>query len=328
MPPKSNLINCSGCLLRHPRPSCLRRRAVTTTPSGGYKVGMAHSFSPEEMVTIFGDDGEKGLVPPRDSPDYLPYLEKVLAVKQAEIDARIKDTKVHELERKLRRLSVSTPAGTGASTHSPSSGDVATSVISTIPDLSKLRPESYCSPVKSFDKLTFRELVRGCVKVLNYLQLFNVEVEGYLSHLSFIMDKSAMSGVYTTEGLVLYERSVTSKVLEGTFLDWPEVDPASDSRYLSYEYTFDHMSRADSSKPDRNTRFRKKSGKKSNSPIYDFDCWGAKSGDICWMWNCKSCQGCERRHGVCGLCHGAHKAVECEKHLAALVKPDSPESSH
>lgn len=323
MPPKDNLINCSGCLLRHPRPSCLRRRAVTTTPLGGYKVGMSHSFSADEFVAIFGEDGEKGLVPPRDSPDYLPYLEKVLAAKQTEIDDRMRESKVKDLEHKLRRMSVGSPSGT-----KPSPSAEATSVIATIPDISKLRPEAYCSPGKTFEKLTFRELIRGCVKVLNYLHLFNVEVEGYLSHLSFIMDKSSMSGVYTTEGLVLYERSVTSKVLDGTFLDWPEVDPASDSRYLSYEYTFDHMSRVEGGKSDRNTRFRKKSGRKSNSPIYDFDSWGTQSGDICWMWNCKSCIGCERRHGVCGLCHGSHKAVECEKHLAALVKPENPEPSH
>lgn len=129
-----------------------------------------------------------------------------------------------------------------------------------------------------------------------------------------------MAGVYTTEGLVLYERTFTSKVIEGILDDWPEVDPTTDSRYQSYELTFDHLSRTDSSVKDRPSRYRKRYGKKKSLPIYDFDSWESDSSDISWMWNCKTCPGCERRHGVCGLCHGAHKAVECEKHLSSLNK--------
>lgn len=190
--------------------------------------------------------------------------------------------------------------------------------MATIPDLCKLRPEAYCSTPKSYDKLTFRELTRGCVKVMMYLRSQGINVDGYLLHMSFVMDKAAIPGVYTTEGLVLYEREVTSKVIRGELTDWPEVDLACDSRFLSYEYTYDHVSRMDH-KGASNGKPRRKSGRKIKSPIYDFDKWDP---EICWMWNCRHCEGCERRHGICGLCTGPHKAIDCEKYLPSSQKGD------
>lgn len=126
---------------------------------------------------------------------------------------------------------------------------------------------------KSHDKLTFRELIRGCLKVLTFLRLNNINVDGYLAHISFLMDKAAMPGVYTTEGLVLYERAVTSKVLDGSIDDWPEVDPASDSCFLSYEYSFDHVGRSEI-KQEKGLGQRRRSGYKMKSQIYDFIAWG------------------------------------------------------
>lgn len=158
-----------------------------------------------------------------------------------------------------------------------------------------------------------------------FLRSSNVKVDGYLSHLSFILDKAAM-GVYTTKGLVLYERNVTTKVLDGVISDWPEVDPSSDSRYLSYEYTFDHMSKSD--KQEKSGRHHKrKSSRKSSSIIYDFDLWDWVSSEICWMWNCRSCEGCERKHRLCGLCHESHRAVECEKYLNSTKSPEKSSSN-
>lgn len=101
--------------------------------------------------------------------------------------------------------------------------------------------------------------------------------------------------VYTTEGLVLYERSVTTKVLDGILLDWPEVDSASDSRFLSYEYTFDHHSKTE--KPDRHGKHAcRKSARKSSSLLYDFELWDRISPDICWLWNCRTCA--NKFHGL------------------------------
>lgn len=247
---------------------------------------------------------------------------------------RMLELQTRNVEDKLRRLSLSPlppahaglgAAGGGGISVDPDDPSELRGVSSLADKLSKLRPEYFCDPEKTYDKMTFRELIRGCTKVMSFLRSSNVNVDGYLSHLSFLLDKAAM-GVYTTEGLVLYERNVTTKVLDGVILDWPEVDPSSDSRYLSYEYTFDHMSKTE--KQEKHVcHSRRKSTKRSSSVLYDFDLWDKNSSDICWMWNCRSCDGCERKHGLCGLCHEAHCAVECEKHLSLNKSSKKPSSN-
>lgn len=302
-------------------------------------------FSLDEYQLIFGEDGEQGQVPARDSPDYLPYIEKVLLVRQKELEESLRGQRVLEVETKLRRLSLASPPassqgatggnqsfnagspqGGGGGTHQGTNRQQCLNQhLAVIPDLSKLRPEAFCATPKSYEKLTFRELIRGCIKVMMYLRCHNVEIEeGYLLHLAFIMDKAAIPGVYTTEGLVLYEREVTSKVIRGESSDWPEVDLASDSRFLSYEFTFDHVSRLDQ-KSSSSGRIRKRSGRKTKSLIYDFDRWDP---EICWLWNCRQCEGCDRKHGVCGLCSGPHKATDCEKHQASSSKGEAQATEH
>lgn len=291
-------------------------------------------FTADEFRTIFGEEGERGEVPPRDSEHYLPYIEKVLLSRQKELEEAMRDKRVVEIESKLRRLSTSAQplsqsrGGQQAQNNSSFTGQSVSQQpggnphLAAVPDLSKLHPETYCSSPKPYDKLTFRELIRGCVKVMMYLRTCEVDVEGYLLHMAFIMDKAAIPGVYTTEGLVLYEREVTSKVIRGELSDWPEVDLASDSRFLSYEFTYDHVGRMDH-KGSGNGKSRRRNMKKSKSPIYDFDKW---EPDVCWMWNCRQCEGCDRRHGVCGLCTGAHKAIDCEKYTSS--KGDNQAAEH
>lgn len=83
------------------------------------------------------------------------------------------------------------------------------------------------------------------MKVLIFLHSSNVNVDGCLAHMGFILDQASLLVVYTTEGLVLYKRSVATKVLEGVLGDWPKVDSASESRCLSYNFMFDHRSKFD-----------------------------------------------------------------------------------
>lgn len=290
-------------------------------------------FTDQESAKFFGEDWTDGLVPERGTKEYVEYLEASIKSQTEVNEKRALDSHTQQLENKLRRLSLSPlpPAherigSKGSSDRdTPDDSDPSTELrgVSSLADkLSKLRPEYYCDPAKSFEKMTFRELIRGCVKVLSFLRGSQVNVDGYLSHLAFLLDKASM-GVYTTEGLVLYERNVTTKVLDGVIIDWPEVDPASDSRYLSYEYTFDHMSKNE--KHDRSNRQgKRKSIKKSSSILYDFDLWDKNSSDICWMWNCRSCEGCDRKHGLCGLCHESHRAVDCKKHRGVKKSADQP----
>lgn len=137
---------------------------------------MAEGFSQPEMVAIFGDDGGKGLVPAHDSDKYLDYIEKLLIAKQAKIDRDRKAGHIADVEALLWHLSLS---------HSPMVDPTHRSQlldklrgISSVTDLSKLQPESYCLPPKTHDKLTFRELIRGCLKVLTFLRLNNINVDG------------------------------------------------------------------------------------------------------------------------------------------------------
>lgn len=71
-----SLINCSGCLTRHKRPSCLWRKKISETSRLKMAEGQT-PFTPDEYSSIFGEEGEKGQVPDRDSPDYLPYIKKL-----------------------------------------------------------------------------------------------------------------------------------------------------------------------------------------------------------------------------------------------------------
>lgn len=144
---------------------------------------MSVPFTGDQLISIFGDDAATGLMPDHDSDDYLPYIEKVLTFKQKELDETLRDARVTELEEKLHRLSVSSPPVINPAKNQGASGISQSSVLVAITDISKLRLEFYCSSVKSYEKLTFRELIRGCVKVLHYLRLYKVDVEGYLSHI-------------------------------------------------------------------------------------------------------------------------------------------------
>lgn len=109
MPPKP-LINCSGCLSRHPRPSCLWKagtQRVTAKYKSEASSGMAEGFTNDELVSIFGDDGAKGLVPPRDSDEYLDYIEQALLKKHEEMEKSRKAGRIADVESRLRRLSLS-----------------------------------------------------------------------------------------------------------------------------------------------------------------------------------------------------------------------------
>lgn len=322
------LINCGGCFQRHERPSCLfkstRRPTETPVSKDAIDTNMATGgLSEEESEKIFGQDWEDGKVPDRGTQEYLNYVEAFLRSQEDSYARCLLNVKTEEVENKLRRLSLSPLQPSHKTLGTAGVHDTSPELhgVSTLSDkLCKLRPEYYCDPPKVYDKLSFRELIRGCTRVLSFLRASGINVDGYLAHLNFILDKASM-GVYTTEGLVLYERNVTTKVLDGVILDWPEVDSACDSRYLSYEYTFDHHAKAD--KHDKQSRHsRRKSARKSNSVLYDFELWDKNSADICWLWNVRKCDGCERKHGICGLCHESHRAADCDLATGVAKKPE------
>lgn len=196
MPPKP--INWGGCLQRHLRPSCLQVKSrglvikpiatilSQTEPPVGLSSKMATGFSDADGLRLFGEDWKKGTLPKRGTEDYLEYLGKTLTDKEEECSQSISYAKTVDTEQKLRRLSLSPlPAshtGYGQSTTGDQQAEL--SGVSTLSDrLSKLHPEFYCDPPKSYEKLGFSELIRGGVKVLTFLRASNINVDGYLSHL-------------------------------------------------------------------------------------------------------------------------------------------------
>lgn len=180
----------------------------------------AGGLTDEESAKIFGEEWTAGVVPDRGTKEYVDYLEEAIKAQTEQHEKQMLEAQTQQLENNLRWLSLSQlpPAhGQVGWQGQPALQTVGTAsteqrgVANLSYKLSKLCPEYYCDPAKTFEKMTFRELIRGCAKVLSFLRVSNVNVDGYLSHLSFLLDKAAM-GVYTTEGLVLYERSVTTKV--------------------------------------------------------------------------------------------------------------------
>lgn len=156
-----------------------------------------------------------GNVPERGTQKYLDYVEGVLKTQTDAHEKRTLHLHTQLVENRLRRLSMSPlPPAHGAvgktAGHDMADADTGADNqateqrgISSLADqLSKLRPEYFCDPVKTYDKMTFRELIHSCTKVLCFLRTSHINVDGYLSHLSFVLDKAAM-GVYITEGLVL-----------------------------------------------------------------------------------------------------------------------------
>lgn len=155
--------------------------------------GKGTPFTPEEYRSVFREEGEAGQVPDRDSEDYLPYIERVLLARQKVLEETMKDKSIKEVENKLRRFSVSRqrrlPAARpwqvpvsypaqvrimwGDSSQSPAQQLYVNQQLSSLPDLGKWRPEFFCSTPKSYDKLTFRELICGCTKVMMYLPAYD-----------------------------------------------------------------------------------------------------------------------------------------------------------
>lgn len=164
---------------------------------------------------MFGDDWEKGTMLERGTMEYLVYIENVLHENEEAYNQSVLHSKTVEMEQKLWQLSLSPlpashaihgQAGAGQAGVAQNGADAQQQWellgVSMLADrLSKLCPEFYWDLPKTYEKITFRELMRGCINVLAFLCSSNIDVDGYLSHLGFLMDKASMAEVYTMESL-------------------------------------------------------------------------------------------------------------------------------
>lgn len=117
-------------------------------------------------------------------------MEGVLKTQTEAHNQKMLELQTTAVENQLRCLSLSplSPAhaniGAAGVQHPTTDQDQATELIgvSSLADkLSKLRPEYYCDPGKTYEKMTFRELIRGCTKVLSFLCVSNVNASGWVS---------------------------------------------------------------------------------------------------------------------------------------------------
>lgn len=168
-----SLINSGGCFQRHTRPSCLFKQHLKTktepVSKDAIESAMASgALSEEESARIFGEDWTNGNVPERGTEAYLTYIEEVLKTQMDVRNKKLLDRQTQDVENRLRRLSMSPLPASHSSigvtgSHDPSTDPDSTAElhgVSTLSDkLSKLRPEYFCDPVKTYDKMTFRELI-------------------------------------------------------------------------------------------------------------------------------------------------------------------------
>ena len=183
----------------------------------------------------------------------------------------------------------------------------------------QLRPEYYIQhvdqgiAVKSLDhtKLTYRELVCGMSKVLEYLVSINGEASSYLEHMIFLT-KQASTHSFNDTAYVAYDRSVVDKVIKGGSVKFIAGDTLSVSSHFH----------AGNLVPASNTRRqagrgRGSRGKRSGWFDTDRDTSLIPEGfptDICYNYNYRQCSGanCQKQH-VCRLCKGHHRAQGCQE---------------
>lgn len=118
----------------------------------------------------------------------------------------------------------------------------------------------------------------------------------YELHTLFILQKS-VSFLYTNSASVLYEKSITDKVLSGEFLDYP-----SSCSDLALEYFCDMYRKHESLSPGN--------GKNQQKP------WSGYPYPYCYFYNegtgCHK-KSCSLRH-ECRFCHVAdHRSKDCTK---------------
>ena len=176
----------------------------------------------------------------------------------------------------------------------------------TIPASTKgiqLRPEYYIQHIdqgvalKSIDhtKLTYKELVSGMVRVLEYLVSANGDATSYIEHLAFVTKQASLHSFYDS-AYVSYNRSVVDKVVRGSSIKFIAGDTLSASSHFHAGNT--HQNKRQSG---RGRGFR---GRRSAN--YDSDQVTSEASlvpdgfpvDICYNYNYKSCSGnnCSKQH--------------------------------
>lgn len=162
-----------------------------------------------------------------------------------------------------------------------------------------LRPEYHVQhvigdiPVKniSHKNMSYPDLVLGMCGVAKYLLQLGGDIDPYLSHMSFIA-RQAYLDCFTDATFVEYDRVVTDAIIHG---DIPTYIPGYPLAQALAFHSANHK-----------TQYGKPKGrwiqpKRAKSNI---------ANEVCYNYNFRSCEGCERLH-VCKQCRGNHKHANC-----------------
>ena len=184
----------------------------------------------------------------------------------------------------------------------------------------ELRPEYYIQHVdqgvaiKSIDhtKLTFRELISGMGRVLEYLVQINWEATSYLEHFNFLTKQASVHS-FNDSAYVAYDRAVVDKVICGVNKRFV----AGDSLAVSSHF---HAGNLSQPPPSTSKRFagRGRGYRQRRLGTYDNDPESSVPDgfppEICYNFNYRSCSGtnCQKQH-ICRSCKGHHRAIGCQE---------------
>ena len=176
-----------------------------------------------------------------------------------------------------------------------------------------LRPEYYIQhvdkgvPVKNIDhaKLSYKDLVAGMGRVMQYLVNVRGDYMSYLRHFNYILTQASRHQ-FQDQAFVGYDRYIVDQVVRGEAREFVAGDNLAVASYfhagnLSHQKVTQFKGKG---KPYGGYKSRRGDGEKAVMP-------DGFPEDICYNFNYKSCTGkCGKSH-VCRSCKKAHKATEC-----------------
>ena len=176
-----------------------------------------------------------------------------------------------------------------------------------------IRPDFHLPYDKSFDEMSYRELVFGMVCVLQSImksQDARFSAEGYLEHFKYITLKE-IRPTYTAKSVAKYEHDVTSKVAEG-IVGFMAAEHTANATHFGIENTKAYIEAMRLLQQQTNNQQGGRQGNHGNQSNQR----GGNSApriwcpdDVCASWNFTTCtwNPCHKQH-VCCICRGNHMA--------------------
>ena len=191
------------------------------------------------------------------------------------------------------------------------------------------RPEYYIqhvdrgTQVKMLDhtKLTFKELISGMGRVMQYLLDTGGDLAGYIGHFNFVSDQAYQHN-FVDQAFVGYDRFVVDKFIKlESSNKSPKVFSVGDVLGVASHFHAGNMQPSQRKGP---TQYRGSRGGRYQYRRYndynqersrEYKESGVPEGfpeEICYAWNYKSCSGkCSKKH-ECRVCGSDHKASACQ----------------